>query len=246
MKQKQYIIFIFLLLNLLSLRAQAWMPDTAGSGYQIVRHEGYTLAYDECHEQAAWVAYLLTRERVMGTYPRKDRFEPDTMVVTGSSTLEDYRGSGYDRGHLAPAADMKWSSQAMRESFLMSNMSPQLKSFNDGIWRIIEEQVRSWAMKYDSLWIVTGPVLKYDLETIGKNRVSVPEYFYKVVYSPNRNEAIGILIKHENSKRPLRAFAVPIDEIEKVTGIDFFPGMPNESDKEAHPCIDCWNWSRKQ
>ena len=104
-------------------------------GEQIVNHLGYSLSYNEKNEQASWVAYELTADQVRGTVKRKDSFRSDPLIKTGSASLSDYKGSGYDRGHLAPAADMKWSTTAMSESFFMSNMSPQLPGFNRGIWK---------------------------------------------------------------------------------------------------------------
>lgn len=238
------VLIALMLGGCLVAEAQSWLPDTAGSGCQVVRHVGYTLAYDECHEQPRWVAYLLTRERVHGTVPRKgnDRFLPDTTITTGSAVPWSY-GEEYDRGHLAPAADMKWSVQAMRESFLMSNMSPQEHAFNEGIWCRAEDQVRRWADEYDSLYVITGPVLEYDLPQVcdGKgNCISVPRWYYKVVYDPVRHAAIALLIEHRNSKRPLTDFAVTIDEVEQATGIDFFPGIQNEVVIESTLCKPCW------
>ena len=142
----------------------------------IVKHYAYTLNYNEEHEQAEWVAYILTKDRVYGTVKRTNNFRPDPKVKTGSATLADYKGSGYDRGHLAPAADMKWSATAMSESFYMSNMSPQRPGFNRGIWKRLEQLVRTWAVEYEEIHVVTGPVLKGSFKSIGPNQVSVPEY----------------------------------------------------------------------
>lgn len=225
--------------------AQSWIPDTSGCNCQVVRHEGYTLLYDENHEQARWVAYLLTKERLKGDVPRKgnDKFLPDTTVVSGSALYGDYCHSGYSRGHLAPAADMKWSLQAMRESFLMSNISPQTSAFNDGIWQRAEKLVRQWATEYDSLYVITGPVLEEGLLTIGRqNHISIPRCFYKVVYDPKRKKGIAMIIEHENSKEPIRSFAVTIDEAEATTGIDFFPGIDNEESMESAINLSDWLW----
>ena len=224
-----------------------WLPRASGCDCQIVRHLGYTLAYDEGHEQAQWVAYVLTREKANGTVPRKgnDRFFPDTTVATGTATPRDYNGSGYSRGHLAPAADMKWSVQAMRESFLMSNISPQTAAFNDGIWHRAEKLVRRWADKYDSILVVTGPVLEQDLpQFTGRDgtRISIPRRFYKVVYDPVRRMGIALIIDHCDSDRPPVSFAVTIDDVERATGIDFFPGIKNEKSIESTLCTKCWIW----
>jgi endonuclease G len=147
----------------------------------IVKHSAYTLNYNEEHEQAEWVAYILTKNRVYGTVKRTNNFRSDPKVKTGSATLADYKGSGYDRGHLAPAADMKWSATTMSESFYVSNMSPQRPGFNRGIWKRLEQLVRTWAVEYEEIHVVTGTVLKDDFRRIGPNQVSVPEYFVNVI-----------------------------------------------------------------
>lgn len=213
-------------------------------GDQIVSHKAYTLCYDEEHEQARWVAYMLTRERASGQIGRADNFRPDEMVKTGSAQLADYKRSGYSRGHLCPAQDMKWDSTAMSETFLLSNMSPQLQTFNDGIWKKIENRVHSWALQYDTLYIVTGPVLKNGLQTIGESRVSVPEAFYKVVYDPARGKMVGWIVPHENLKTTAPKLAVTVDEVEAATGIDFFPALPDEIENamEGSYSRDDWNW----
>lgn len=213
---------------------------------QVVEHSCYTLSYSEADEQARWVAYMLCRSRATGDVPRTDYFEEDPDVATGSATYNDYRRSGYSRGHLMPAADARWDEMAMRESFLMSNVSPQLKDFNDGVWNRLEGKMRHWAHVYDTLYIVTGPVLKgLGGETIGKeNCVSVPAYFYKAVYCPAERRAAAFLVKHEESAEPLHHFLVSVDELEEVTGIDFFPELEDslEDRIEADCCADCWKW----
>ena len=211
---------------------------------QIVSHMAYTLCYDEQHEQARWVAYMLTRERASGQIARADNFRPDEMVKTGSAQLADYKRSGYSRGHLCPAQDMKWDSVAMSETFLLSNMSPQLQTFNDGIWKKIENRVHSWALQYDTLYVVTGPLLKPGLPTIGESRVSVPEAFYKVVYDPARGKMVGWIVPHENLKATAPKLATTVDEVEAATGIDFFSALPDELENamESTYSRDDWNW----
>ena len=149
---------------------------------EMVEHEAYVLGYSESHEQSSWVAYQLTSTELQGTYKRRDNFRADPMVESGSAALSDYAKSGFDRGHLAPAADMKWSKLVMSESFFMSNMSPQVPSFNRGIWKKLEGQVRDWALHEGSLLVVTGPILTDDVkQTIGGNLVTVPKRYYKVL-----------------------------------------------------------------
>lgn len=215
----------------------------------VVAHKAYTLEYSEEHEQPLWVAYLLTREYVNGTQPRTNDFREDTDIATVSAQLEDYRRSGYSRGHLCPAGDMKWDYQAMSESFLMSNMSPQTSAFNDGVWKRMEEQTRRWAQYYDSLYVVTGPVLQPGLTTIGENKVSVPDYYYKIVYDPRRQEAICFLVAQDDAKgKILEDYITTIDEVESCTGLDFFPQLPDEIETKIESQCDKkkWKWGRER
>jgi endonuclease G len=218
-----------------------------GSGETIIYHYAYSLCYSEHHEQAKWVAYELTAGETNKRYQRSDAFFTDPMVRSGSADDYDYKGSGFDRGHLAPAADMGWSSKAMSESFYYSNMSPQDPGFNRGIWKRLEEQVRSWASELGSVYVATGPVLKSGLRTIGSNGVSVPLSYYKVILYSNGKEtrAIGFLLPNTSSRASLSAFAVSIDQVEKVTGLDFFPKLDDsiESRAEKSVCTSCWSWS---
>ena len=212
----------------------------------LISHIGFTLLYNEIHEQAGWVAYQLTREKTNNRFRRTNKFLPDPTIRTGSAVDKDYAGSGYDRGHLAPAADMGWSLRSITESFYYSNMSPQLPAFNRGVWKRLEEQVRFWATESGTLYIVTGPVLKTGLPFIGTNQVSVPEQFYKVVLdlsSPD-SKGSGFILAHAGSNEPLSSFAVSIDRVEELTGIDFFPSLPDADEEkiENDVCIPCWSW----
>jgi endonuclease G len=199
-----------------------------GSGKgQLIHHRHFSLSYVEDYEQAEWVAYELTRDELDAPrVPRQEWFNPDYNVTTRSAFYRDYTGSGFTRGHLAPAADMGFDTLAMRESFYMSNISPQLRQFNNGIWRELEEQVRDWAREHGRLYIITGPVLSGDLQMrIGQNSVVVPELFYKVLLDPDNpsGPSIGFLIPNALSERPLMDHAVTLDEVERQTGLDFFP-----------------------
>lgn len=213
---------------------------------QIVKHIGYTLSYSEVHEQAKWVAYVLTAEETSRIVKRSNKFKVDPEVKTGSAEDADYKHSGYDRGHLAPAADMGWSSIAMQESFFYSNMSPQIPAFNRGIWKTLEELVRQWAIENSALLIVTGPILEDNLPKIGPNGVSVPRYYYKVIvdYIEPEIKGIGFIIPNEGSNETLQNFAVPIDSVQRVTRINFFAKIPIEQQKEIERklCKKCWTW----
>lgn len=214
---------------------------------QSIHHKGFSLGYAEEYEQARWVAYLMSRARLIKVVDRADDFRPDPSVRTGSATTADYQGSGYDCGHLAPAADMAWSVATMSESFFYSNMSPQLPGFNRGVWKRLEELFRDWAGLYDSLLVVTGPVLSPDLPSIGPNRVSVPERYYKVVVDTARThrQGIGFLLPNASSQLPLTAFVVTIDSVERLTGLDFFHSFPDflEKSLEHELCMSCWDWT---
>jgi endonuclease G len=213
---------------------------------QIVQHKAYTLCYDEKHEQAKWVAYVLTAAETISRYERTNDFNTDPFVKTGSATNDDYKGSGYDRGHLAPAGDMGFSSVSMIESFYYSNMSPQNPSFNRGIWKKLEEQVRSWADLYDSLLVVTGPVLTASLPKIGVNGVSVPSFYYKVIldYKNNQSKAIAFILPNIKGSKPLSSYVLSIDELEKITKLDFFPKLQDdlEARLEKNNSVDSWDW----
>lgn len=199
---------------------------------ELVELKAFALAYDEQHEQAAWVAYRLISQGRMTRHERNDRFMADERISTGSAHPNDYTNSGYDRGHLAPAADFATDKEALRETFYMSNMSPQGPSFNRGIWSKLENQIRNWAEDNQEIWVITGPVLlnQKRLKKIGENKVSVPRYYYKVVLDARQPDIkmIGFLLKNQGSTKDLSQFIVPIDSIENVTGLDFFPMLPDE------------------
>ncbi len=213
---------------------------------KIITHAGYSLLYNENHEQANWVAYELTKKETNKQYNRTDKFITDPLVKTGSASDKDYSGSGYDRGHLAPAADMGWSSITMAESFYYSNMSPQNAGFNRGIWKNLEGLVRTWAIGNGAISVVTGPVLTNGLVTIGSNKVSVPDYYYKVIldYTEPGIKGIGFIMPNTGSRQPLQSFAVSIDSVESVTGIDFFPLLPEDQERfiEKTLSVNAWTW----
>ncbi len=202
--------------------------------HELIFHKGFILSYSEKHEQAEWVAYLLTSQEVRGKVPRTNRFKEDPQVSTGSATPEDYLHSGYDRGHLAPAGDMKWDKQAMDESFYMSNISPQKPAFNRGIWKKLEEQVRQWALENDSIYVITGPVFSDSPETIGNSKVSVPAYFFKALMDVSypTYKMIGFILPHQKSQAGLLTYAVSIDSLESFVNMDLFPALPDELENQ--------------
>lgn len=185
---------------------------------------GYALSHDPNHKIPDWVAYHLTKEKVSGTHPRSNNFKPDPDLESGKrAELKDYKGSGFDRGHMAPAAAMKWDERAMNESFFLSNMAPQVGiGFNRHIWKSLETRVRKWTVERGELYVVTGPIFNGTFTTIGDNQVSVPTHFYKVIFDPIRVEVIAFILKNEKLKtKDLPNFITTVDEVEGLTGLDF-------------------------
>ncbi|MDR0931881.1 MAG: DNA/RNA non-specific endonuclease [Victivallales bacterium] len=195
----------------------------------VIDRHGYALGYSERYEQPLWVTYRITAEEVRNkSEKRTDDFRVDPYISTGSAQQEDYRKSGFDRGHLAPAADLAWSPRSMSESFYFSNMSPQTPDFNRGIWRELESKVRDWALAKGELQVVTGPIFVGTPQFIGQNRVAVPQAYYKVLYAPKTKEPamIGFILPNRDAgDRDLSSFAVSVNRISAATGLYFFSVM---------------------
>lgn len=200
-------------------------------GGQILKRKGYTLSYNADYKTSQWVAWELTRKETKGKEGRTDKFLLDPDVLGAKAYTSDYTKSGYDRGHMAPAADMKWSRQAMEESFFMSNICPQNPNLNRGDWNDLEEKSRQWAKKYGAVYIACGPI--YDTKRpkrIGNNKVAVPDAFYKVILINDKKnpKAIGFIFPNKAGHKPLNKYIVTVDSVEKRTNIDFFPTLPDE------------------
>ena len=189
-----------------------------------IQHQYYTISYVEEYEQPEWTFHIVCKN-CYGQEERKNNFREDPLVITTSAELSDYKGSGYDRGHLVPAADMNRNETAMSESFYLSNMSPQHPSFNRGIWRRLETQVREWSMIYDTLFVVTGPILEFGYKTIGLNEVAIPQFYFKAIYAKNPGKMIGFVLPNEGSKEDILYYQVTINEIEKRTKLDLFQAL---------------------
>lgn len=213
--------------------------------HQLVVHQNYVLSYNEKYEQAEWVFYEAKVSSNRGGDFKRPYFIKDPKVKTGSADWKNYKKSGYDKGHLCPAGDMKFSKQAFEDTFYTSNISPQKKDFNAGVWNRLEQKVRYWADKYDGIYVVTGGVLSEGLKTIGSEKVAVPNYFYKVLLDVDHGnyKMIAFLVPHENSNKPLYEFVISVDEIEKKTGIDFFPILPDSIENRLEKSSDYKSWS---
>jgi endonuclease G len=197
---------------------------------QIIQRTGYTLAYDAKNKTPQWVAWELTDEETRGKEERTNDFQPDPEVIGTKVVTYDYSGSGYDRGHMAPAGDMKWSKQAMQESFYMTNICPQDHNLNTEDWNDLEMKSREWARRYGKVHIVCGPIYKgIRNEYIGEHRVKVPDAFFKVILidDARKSYALGFLFENKAGERPLKEYLVSVDEIERITGMDFFSVLPN-------------------
>jgi endonuclease G, mitochondrial len=237
------ISLIVIFLSPITIWAQLEIP--ANNGDNVFEYEGFTLKYNEEFEQAEWVAYKLTADKANGDIKRTNNFREDPRVESKTASLDDYKGSGFDRGHLAPAGDMSWSKEAMSDSFYMSNMSPQDPWFNRVTWRQLEALVRDWAIEHDSIYIVTGPILTDPpYESIGENEIAIPHYYYKVIldYSQPNLNAIGFIFPNRRSKRPLSDFAVSVNFVEAITGIDFFHKLDDEIEEILESNNNFNNW----
>ena len=212
---------------------------------QIVHHKGYSLSYSEKHEQAEWVAYELKKSHLSKTNFKRPYFEIDNAVKTGAASWRNYKNSGYDRGHLCPAGDRRYSQSAHDETFLRSNISPQKHDFNSGIWNKLEQKVRYWASKFDGVFVITGGILNENLKTIGDENVSVPKQFYKILIDTNsgKTKMIAFLVPHKNSNDPLSEFVVSVDDVEKLTGIDFFPELDDKIENHLEAFDSYKDWS---
>ncbi len=204
-----------------------YTPKAAG---ELINHTHFALDYNEEHEQPNWVYYTLTSENIAGPAKRSNRFKSDPKVSTGSATTADYTGSGYDRGHLCPAADMSQSTTAMNETFYMSNMSPQAPSCNRGVWKNSEEFLRRLitekSNRIDTLYVVTGPIFRDNRGAIGTNNVTVPGSYYKVAYSPQQSKMWAFVIPNEKSESPLDTFRTTVDRVEELIGVDLYYQLP--------------------
>jgi len=227
-------------------------------GEEVIMHAAMALVYSEKDEQAKWVAHIITPDVSSGLIGRSNDFRPDSLIKTGSATEEDYflkeklpdgnfkyDGFGFDRGHLAPSADFRWSAKALSESFYYSNMSPQRPEFNRVSWAKLEDLFRSYVDKNKTdLYVVTGPVLREGLPKVerAKNKPTIPVYYYKVVVDKVNKRAISFLMPNKLCEGPTESYSVSIDSIESLTGINFFAALPDELEKELEQQKDVKPW----
>jgi endonuclease G len=191
------------------------------------------------------VAYELKKSYVRSSDFRRPYFIEDPKVKTGSADWRNYKKSGYDKGHLCPAGDMAFAIDAYNDTFFTSNISPQVHDFNGGVWNRLEQKVRYWAIKYEGVYVITGGVLQPSLKTIGKEKVSIPDYFYKILLDNSNGEyrMIAFLVPSKKSNKPIYDFVVSVDSIEKMTGIDFFPKLNDKTENRLEKSSNYKSWS---
>ena len=240
-------------------RVQRDLKAVGLPGEAYIMHSAMALQYAEAHEQAAWVAHIILPDVISGKVGRTNDFRPDPKVKTGTAVEEDYflkflqpdstyeyDGFGYDRGHLAPSADFRWSGQALSESYFYSNMSPQVADFNREAWAELEALLRGYLYENPGvqLYVVTGPILEEGLPVIERsvNKVSVPERYFKVALDLENGRGIGFIMPNKKITYPLESFAVSIDQVEAVTGLDFFNKLEDEREESLEKALDKSAW----
>lgn len=215
--------------------------------FEIVTHSAMMISYNEEHEQPNWVLHIVPKDVITGTVTRTNDFRVDPLVSTQSADVDDYWDSGYDRGHMAPSADFRWSKKALSESYFYSNMSPQHPELNRNTWNNLEIQIREWVVDHGELIVLTGPVLKNGLQKTqqGSHRLSIPEAYFKIVLDINGDQpkAIAFLIPNQNVPSNLSRYVVTIDSIEALTGIDFFASVSNAEKFESNSDLSQWKVS---
>lgn len=223
--------------SLMTVAVPTGMNDT------LVRYDAFDVHFNSGRGIANCAAYEFVRNELNGTAERGNEFAQDTGVK-GCPSPEDYAGSGMDRGHLVPAGDLKWSPEAMRQSFLLTNVCPMHKALNEGGWAKLEEKVREWTMRDSALLVFTGPVVSESDSTLASGRMTVPSAYYKVIMAPcvRPMRAIAFIYPNGYSGGHLREYAVSVDEVEGRTGLDFFPTLPDEEQRrlESAANLDAW------
>ncbi|MCT4648493.1 MAG: DNA/RNA non-specific endonuclease [Carboxylicivirga sp.] len=242
---------VFFLIALLFISASLncqikYSPNENFPSGEVHHYLDFSLSYSENHEQPLWVSYQLTQEELMVKRPRKDFFKADKNISTKSASLHDYKNSGYDRGHIVRASFCKSTDEGYKQTYLLSNMSPQKPNINrvGKIWYRIEDAEMYFAYALDSIYAASGPIFKDNIGRIGTNNVTIPGYYYKAVLSKDYGKAIGFIIPHEPSSKNVFEFAVSINLLEEETGIDFFHQLPNNIENDIEEDLDLEFWEK--
>lgn len=214
-----------------------WANEQVAKPEQIIHHIGYTVSWNPVFLVPNWVAYELTADELIGSEERTNHFKPDPLVEGDPVVTRDYSNSGYDRGHMAPAADMRWSAQAMRESFYMTNICPQNHNLNAGDWKALEERIRDMAEQYEHVYVCCGPIISDPYQTIGQERkIAVPEAFFKVILTEQDGEyqTEAYVMNNEAGHKKLSTYKRPLQEVEAITGLQFFYAVLPHSDNPSY------------
>ena len=213
---------------------------------QILHRKGYTVSYNNATRNPNWVAWHLTKSHTYGSAKRNDEvFTEDVSVSRPRATDADYYNSRYDRGHMCPAGDNKWDKEAMEQSFLFTNVCPQNHGLNKYEWNDLEMLCRDWAREYGAIDVVCGPVYSVSdqQKTIGKNRVWVPDAFFKVVLCrQGKAKAIGFVYRNEGKKQPMAEAVCTVDDVERLTGLDFFPELDDATENRIEATATLSDW----
>ncbi len=240
------LLCLLILVPGLMIQAQQYELPAPSPREQQVQHTMFTVSYNENYELPSWAAWQLTPEQAGATGTFREKFAEDPKVTTGTASNKDYRDAGFIMGQLVPPEDMFTSPQAVEETFLMSNTVPQKPAFNKYVWKAIEKLVREWAKEGNTLYIAAGPVLAdAPFGTFGPNKVSIPTRYYKVVLDVNGERAIGFIIRNNVASGVPKSFALSVDEVEKITGSDFFPQLPDELEQQVESSKDFTKWNFK-
>ena len=214
----------------------------------IIKYTGYTVSYDEVSRIPVWVAYELSADEARGTIGRSGKyFRQDDKVKVVQADNYDYRGSGWSRGHMAPAGDFKWDDEAMWETFYYTNCCPQDEQLNNGSWNVLENKVRTWAQRFGRVYVVTGPfVEKNQYGKIGVNQVTVPDAFFKallVLSNDDTYHGIAFLMNNNSTQQRLAGCCLSINDLEKLIGIDFFPLLDDTIEEQVESEVDLLFWN---
>ena len=212
----------------------------------VYEYSAFSLEFSHIHMQPRWVGYFISKERLESKKFARHGFSftPDKNIKGGTANNEDYRKSGYDRGHLASARDMAFSLESLKESFLFSNICPQAPRLNRGKWLELEKFARKMAKKYGLIYVITGPIFSDEPKTIGNSSVAVPSHFFKALLfcSPENVQAVGFVMPNENLKEALSFFACSIDDMEEKASIDVFASLQDEIEEKAESSFDALFW----
>lgn len=210
----------------------------------IVQHAGHTLSYNSRYMTPVWVAYELKASELDGDAQRKKTFSPDPELLDHYNVAyhSDFTNSGWVRGHMVPAGDLKYDQQAMDESFYTSNVCPMNQTFNNGVWKRLEEKIRDWAKTYGTVYVITGPI--HDMTKpsyyVGQSRIRVPEKYFKAVLIRDGEQFYSIAFVMTNSeltKGAMKNFAVSVTDIEAITGMTLFVNLKKSISKQIKPQV---------